>query len=213
VKRAAKAVALAIALWAVATKSGRERLKRARETYSQEVSSGTRPIQAVGAAVAAFLGLAEGGPLQLAVRTTRIGALVMCVVIALAAASGSGASSRARYGGLGATVAAFYAHNQHGQSPPSLGTTNATVIATRAGRVTQWRLDTNFRPRPSNFERLVLLDGINLPRDARGTQRSSTCMVWRSRTLKKLIGMEYAVGTTVTGTVSSEIRAQRKPRC
>ena len=146
-------------------------------------------------------------------RTTRIGVLVVCVVITLAAASESGASSTAGYGGLGATVAAFYAHNQHGHSPPFLGTTNATVIATRAGRVTQWRLETNFRPRPSNFERLVLLDGINLPRDARGTRRSSTCMVWRSRTLKKLIGMEYAVGTTVTGTVSSEIRAQRKPRC
>jgi hypothetical protein len=167
----------------------------------------------VGAAAAPFLGLAEGGPSKLAVRTTRIGVLVVCVVITLAAASGSGASSTAGYGGLGATVAAFYAHNQHGHSPPFLGTTNATVIATRAGRVTQWRLETNFRPRPSNLERLILLDGINLPRDARGTRRSSTCMVWRSRTLKKLIGMEYAVGTTVTGTVSSEIRAQRKPLC
>lgn len=146
-------------------------------------------------------------------RTIRIGVLPMCVVLAVAAASGTGASSTAAYGGLGARVAAFYAHNQHGQSPPVLGTTNATVIATRAGRVTQWRLETNFRPRPSNFERLVLLGGVNLPRDAKGTRRSSTCMVWRSRILKNLIGMEYAVGTTVTGTVSSEIRAQGQPRC
>jgi hypothetical protein len=62
VKRAAKLVPLAIAVYAVATKSGRERLKRARETYNHEVSSGTKPIQAVGTAVAAFVGLAEGGP-------------------------------------------------------------------------------------------------------------------------------------------------------
>jgi Bacteriophage tail sheath protein len=39
-----------------------EARKLAREAYSQEVSSGTKPIQAVGTAVAAFVGLAEGGP-------------------------------------------------------------------------------------------------------------------------------------------------------
>ena len=61
-KRAAKVAVLAVAVYALATKSGRERLKHAREAYSQEVSSGSKPIQAVGTAVAAFIGLAEGGP-------------------------------------------------------------------------------------------------------------------------------------------------------
>ena len=61
-KRLVKLVALAVAVYAIATKGGRERLKRARETYSQEVASGARPIEAVGTAVAAFVGLAESGP-------------------------------------------------------------------------------------------------------------------------------------------------------
>ncbi len=61
-KRAAKLVALAVAVYAVATTRGRERLKRAREAYSQSMASGSRPIEGVGPAVAAFVGLAESGP-------------------------------------------------------------------------------------------------------------------------------------------------------
>ncbi len=59
--RLVKLAALAVAVYAVATKSGRERLKRAREAYSEEVASGSRPIEAVGTAVAAFVGLADDG--------------------------------------------------------------------------------------------------------------------------------------------------------
>ena len=55
-KRLVKVAALAVAVYAVATKGGRERLKRARETYTQEVASGARPIEAVGTAIAAFVG-------------------------------------------------------------------------------------------------------------------------------------------------------------
>lgn len=39
-----------------------ERGRRARKVYVEEVSSGARPIEAVGTAVAAFVGLAPGGP-------------------------------------------------------------------------------------------------------------------------------------------------------
>jgi hypothetical protein len=35
-----------------------ERGRRARRVYAEEVSSGTRPIEAVGTAVAAFIGFA-----------------------------------------------------------------------------------------------------------------------------------------------------------
>lgn len=63
-RRAAKLVLLAVAVYAVATKSGRERLKRAREAYGQSIASGSRPIEGVGTAVAAFVGLAEGGPVN-----------------------------------------------------------------------------------------------------------------------------------------------------
>jgi hypothetical protein len=61
-KRASKIVVLAVAVYAFATKSGRERLRRAREVYSQSIASGSRPIEGVGTAVAAFVGLAESAP-------------------------------------------------------------------------------------------------------------------------------------------------------
>ena len=50
------------AAYTLATKSGRARLKRARETYTREVNSGSRPIEAVGTAVAAFVGRAPDDP-------------------------------------------------------------------------------------------------------------------------------------------------------
>jgi hypothetical protein len=39
-----------------------KRGRRARQIYVEEVSSGSKPIQAVGTAVAAFVGLAPGTP-------------------------------------------------------------------------------------------------------------------------------------------------------
>jgi hypothetical protein len=63
-RRTAKLVVLAVAVYAVATKSGRERLKRAQEAYSQSIASGAKPIEGVGTAVAAFVGLAPGGPVN-----------------------------------------------------------------------------------------------------------------------------------------------------
>ncbi len=53
-KRALNLVVLAVAVYAVATKSGRERVKRARDAYSHDVASGSKPIEAVGTAIAAF---------------------------------------------------------------------------------------------------------------------------------------------------------------
>jgi hypothetical protein len=64
-KRAVKLVAFAVVVYAVATKSGRGRVKRAREAYSREVASGSKPIEGVGTAVAAFVGLAETGPFNM----------------------------------------------------------------------------------------------------------------------------------------------------
>ena len=61
-KHAGKLLVLAVAVYAVATKSGRERVKRAREAYKRSTASGAKPIEGVGTAVAAFVGLAESGP-------------------------------------------------------------------------------------------------------------------------------------------------------
>ena len=53
---------LTLAIGAVTTASGRERVKRARKAYSDAIASGARPIEGVGTAVAAFVGLADEGP-------------------------------------------------------------------------------------------------------------------------------------------------------
>jgi phage tail sheath protein FI len=56
--RAGRAVvALGVALVAVAAKKAKKRVKAASDAYVKEVSSGARPIEAVGTAVAAFVGL------------------------------------------------------------------------------------------------------------------------------------------------------------
>ncbi|HEY9459016.1 MAG TPA: hypothetical protein VJ247_09030 [Gaiella sp.] len=54
------AFALGAVLVLVAAKKGKKRVKAATSVYVEEVSSGARPIQAVGTAIAAFVGLAPG---------------------------------------------------------------------------------------------------------------------------------------------------------
>jgi hypothetical protein len=52
-------LALGAVVVAIAAKKGKKRVKKAADVYVEEVSSGARPIEAVGTAVAAFVGLAE----------------------------------------------------------------------------------------------------------------------------------------------------------
>ena len=63
VRRVARLGAIGLGVYVLATKGGRKRMQRARGVYRQEVAAGSRPLEAVGTAVAAFVGLAEGGPL------------------------------------------------------------------------------------------------------------------------------------------------------
>ena len=41
-----------------------DRGRRAQAVYKKEVATGARPMEAVGTGVAAFVGLAEGGPVD-----------------------------------------------------------------------------------------------------------------------------------------------------
>jgi UPF0716 family protein affecting phage T7 exclusion len=41
-----------------------DRGRRAQAVYRKEIASGARPIEAAGTAVAAFVGLAPGGPVN-----------------------------------------------------------------------------------------------------------------------------------------------------
>ena len=53
-------VVVGAALVAVAAKKGKKRVKAAKRRYVEEVSSGARPIEAVGTSIAAFVGFAPG---------------------------------------------------------------------------------------------------------------------------------------------------------
>lgn len=55
-------VAVAVVVVAVASRKARKRARLAASVYMEEVSSGSKPIEAVGTAVAAFVGLAPGTP-------------------------------------------------------------------------------------------------------------------------------------------------------
>jgi hypothetical protein len=56
------AVAVGVVTVMLASKKGRKRVKKAVGVYMDEVSSGAKPIEAVGTAVAAFVGFAPRGP-------------------------------------------------------------------------------------------------------------------------------------------------------
>jgi len=52
------------AFMALALRVAQRRLPHAQSAYRKARSSGSRPIEAVGTAVAAFIGLAPGGPVK-----------------------------------------------------------------------------------------------------------------------------------------------------
>lgn len=145
---------------------------------------------------------------------TRVLQLGVVLLAAFLFAISADAGTHSRYGGLGATRAAFYTQNPHGKSPPPLGVAYYTVDSTSAGRVVAFHVEINARPRFSSRERVVLLGGINLPLDATITSiNKNTCIVWRSKTLMRLIGIAYAAGTTTPGSVTAHMRAERSPHC
>jgi len=42
---------------------------------------------------------------------------------------------------------------------------------------------------------------------------STYCLVWKSRTLKKLVGMGYAAATTGIDNTTAQMRAEATPHC
>ncbi len=121
------------------------------------------------------------------------------------------------YSGLGSKAAVFSASNEGKPSPnPPAGNTWYTVLSTdSAGRVTAFRMEENDEPALEPRERVGFLGGNILPPGARQTNlNGEECIVWRSPTLKRLVGMEYAASTTGPEESSSaEMRAESSPSC
>jgi hypothetical protein len=121
----------------------------------------------------------------------------------------------ADYGGLGATVAAFRSHNNT-QAPaqPLPGVATYTIDTTNsAGLVTAYSVQITARPPMGNGLRMFLTEGINLPDDATSVRRTSTCELFRSATLSRLLGKPYARASTTTGTDTAHMEAVADPSC
>jgi hypothetical protein len=125
------------------------------------------------------------------------------------------ASFPASYGGLGATAAAFRQHNPtHAPAVPVPGVATYTIEGTDSqGRVTAYSVQITAQPPMGNAERMFLTEGINLPDDTRGVHQTSTCESFRSRTLGAVLGREYAVTRTETGTDTAQIALATTPDC
>jgi hypothetical protein len=147
-------------------------------------------------------------------------ALIAALVSAFVAAGAAVATTKtfvlgtrgSGYGGIGATVSAFKAGNSTGRDcGGSIGLGCYHITKTRQGRVVSYSV--RAYQKRNNRQRLWLAEGINLPPDARKVRDGATCQVFQSRTLRRLVGMRYAVATTVTGTTSAEMSAKSSPRC
>ena len=55
-------VALGVTVVTVVAKKAKKRVRRSVDAYTEAVASGAKPIEGVGTAVAAFVGLAAGPP-------------------------------------------------------------------------------------------------------------------------------------------------------
>jgi hypothetical protein len=121
--------------------------------------------------------------------------------------------------GLGATKTVFEANNtmvsQQGTEPPE-GTDYYRITETNLhNRITGYEVTIYASPSFSNQQRIALLGGIDLPNDAEPQPQleHSHCYVWRSALLKRLIGKEYAEGTTEAGTDNARMQAVSSPSC
>jgi len=122
------------------------------------------------------------------------------------------------YAGLGATKAAFKAGNDVTEheppAEPAEGTDEDAIEATNSeGRVTKYERIFHLSPPPSNHERLGLVAGIDLPGYPPVVRETSTCEVWRSPVLKRLVGDEYAQATTTDESTSVTMEAVPGPTC
>lgn len=122
------------------------------------------------------------------------------------------------YAGLGATKAAFKAGNNVTEheppAEPAEGTDEDAIETTNSeGRVTKYERIFHFSPPPSNRERLGLVAGIDLPGYPAVVNETSTCEVWRSPILKRLVGDEYAQATTENESTNVTMEAVSHPTC
>lgn len=117
--------------------------------------------------------------------------------------------------GLGATEATFNANNTigHGPDPPS-GVAWMHIMYKIGSRVAAFNINANFTPAMSAHELILLMSIHNLPEDAELVTEHVSCIVWRSPTLRRLLGNEYAEGFVEEADDKyAELITTSKPEC
>ncbi len=124
--------------------------------------------------------------------------------------------AEARLGhGLGATEATFNANNTigHGPGPPP-GVAWMHVMYKIGSRVAAFNINANFTPAMTAHELILLMSIHNLPEDAELVMEHESCVVWRSPTLGRLLGNEYAEGfVEEADNKYAELITTSKPEC
>ncbi|MGA8352866.1 MAG: hypothetical protein WB698_01695 [Solirubrobacteraceae bacterium] len=117
--------------------------------------------------------------------------------------------------GLGATEATFNANNTIGHGPdPPLGVAWMHVMYKIGSRVAAFNINANFTPAISAHELIFLMSIHNLPEDAELVTEHESCVVWRSPTLGRLLGNEYAEGfVEESDNKYAELITTSKPEC
>jgi hypothetical protein len=117
--------------------------------------------------------------------------------------------------GLGATEAAFDANNTIGNGPdPPPGIAWMHVMYKIGIRIAAFNINANFTPAMSAHELIVLMSIHNLPEDAELVTEHESCIVWRSPTLGRVLGNEYAEGfVEATNDQYAELITTSKPEC
>ena len=142
-----------------------------------------------------------------------VGVIAGCAcALALAGVATGGVGGA--YGGIGAPVAAFKGQNTQGGGVPPLGLAYYTIDSTQRGRVTAFHVIINARPRFASQELVGLVLGINVPDDAAPVHWGSNgCVVYRSRRLQQLVGLQYAVATASRTAQTAWLRVSSRATC
>ena len=120
------------------------------------------------------------------------------------------------YGGIGADVSSFYAHNAHASGRPPVGVAYYRIDDKRDGRVTVFHVVINHKSRLTGASLKRLVTGRELPADASQVQgwkyiqaTNTYCAVYKSPWLGRVLYGPYAVlyvepaRQTATATVST----------
>jgi len=117
--------------------------------------------------------------------------------------------------GLGATRADFEAGNRtaEGTGPVPAGAVFTVIAVNGSGRVIAYAVRVPARPPLDAAQRLARLARAGLPTDAVSVRSTALCEDWRSPTLLRLIGTEYAEATTEAGSRDAQMQAVAGPGC